>query len=110
MNENDLYGNVPEDIGFLASVAPAQNPTFKAGTVMRTYIADIHMLIDAMIKEAKQLPLKDSVRCQLETRRFQLIDILDQVQLLSYVSDRLDTGIKGTIDGQTITKNNSDRK
>ena len=110
MNENDLYGNVSGDIGFLASVTHTQNSTFKSGTVMRTYTADIRELIDAMAKEAKQLPLKDSVRCRLEMRRYQLIDILDQVQLLSYVSDRLDAGNNGTIDGQAITKNNNDRK
>ena len=107
MNENDLYGNVPEDIGFLASTAHVQNSTFKSGTIMRTYVTDIRKLIDAMVKEAKQLSLKDSVRCQLETRRYQLIDILDQVQLLSYVSDRLDDGTMGTIDGKAKQQNNN---
>ena len=103
MNENDLYGNV-EDIGFLASEASGPQPTFESGAVLRTYIANIRTLLTDMVKEAKRLPLKDSVRCQIETRRFQLLDVLDQLQLLCYVSDRLDAGIKGTIDGQVKTK------
>jgi hypothetical protein len=103
MNENDLYGNVEDDIGFLTSSAPTPAPTFTAGVVLRTYVADIRKLIAAMILEAKELPLKDSVRCRLQTRKYQLVDILDQIKLLSHTSDRLNTGNQGTIDGKTKT-------
>ena len=103
MNEIDLYGNIEGDIGFLASSAQTADPTFTSGVIIRTYVADIRKLIDTMVLEAKGLPLKDSVRCQLETCRYQLIDIIDQVQLLSYVSDRLNAGTQGTIDGKAKT-------
>ena len=103
MNENDLYGNVEDNIGFLVSSNEPTAPTFTSGVILRTYVTDIRKLIDAMVLETKGLPLKDSVRCQLETRRYQLIDTLEHVQLLSYVSDRLNAGIQGTIDGKAKT-------
>jgi hypothetical protein len=100
MHENDLYGNVEDNIGFLASSIESTHSTFTAGVALRTYLTDIRKLVNAMVQEAKGLPLKDSVRCKLDMYRYQLSDVLDQVQLLSYVSDRLNTDTKGTIDGK----------